>query len=156
MKATIKLAAAAAGAGIIVRQVSRSRVRPAADGTDAGPRNRWRAVTVSKQPGEIGALPAPLADLGDSIEVRITPAPGGKGTELAARLKDAPEPSMTARVTGQDPWEAVRLALRQSKQLLEVGEILRVEPQPEGHRTPSPAGKVLEAVSGRASGQGVL
>jgi hypothetical protein len=159
MKTITKLAAAAAGVGIAVRQVSRSRVRVPAHGADAEPRSRWRAVTVCKQPGEIapgGVLPRPLAELGDSVEVRITPAPGGKGTELAARLKDAGEPSAAARVTGRDPWQAVRSALRESKQLLEVGEILRVDPQPAGHRPPTPAGKVLEAVTARAGGQGVL
>jgi hypothetical protein len=105
-------------------------------------------VTVCKQPGEIapgGVLPRPLAELGDSVEVRITPAPGGKGTELAARPRDeAGSP------------EAVRSALRKSTQLLEVGEILRVDPQPAGHRPPTPAGKVLDAVTSRAGGQGVL
>jgi hypothetical protein len=141
MKTTTKLAAAAAGVGIVVRQVSRSRVRPAADGTDAEPRGRWRAVTVYKRPDEIGPLPQPLADLGDAVEVRMTPAPGGKGTELAVR--------------GGSPAE-VRSALRQSKQLLEVGEVLRVDPQPAGERAPTPAGKMLDAVVGRAGGQGVL
>jgi hypothetical protein len=162
MKTTTKLAAAAVGVGVIIREVSRgSRVRvgAAANGTDTESRSRWRAVTVYKPPGEIapdGVLPPPLAELGDSIEVRITPAPGGKGTELAARLKDAGEPSAAARLTGQDPWEAVRSALRRSKQLLEVGEVIRVEPQPTGHRTSTPAGKVIDAVAGRAGGQGVL
>jgi hypothetical protein len=148
MKTTTRLAAAAVGVGLVVRQVRRSRVRAPADDTGAEPRNRWRAVTVYKQPDEIapgGVLPQPLADLGDSVEVRITPAPGGKGTELAARPRDEAGSA-----------EAVRSALRKSKQLLEVGEILRVDPQPAGHRPPTPAGKVLDAVTSRAGGQGVL
>jgi hypothetical protein len=150
MKTTTRLAvaAAAAGVGLVVRQVGRSRVRAPADGTDAGPRNRWRAVTVYKRPDEIapaGVLPQPLAELGDSVEVRITPAAGGKGAELAARPRDEAGSA-----------EAVRSALRKSKQLLEVGEILQVDPRPAGHRTPTPAGKVVEAVTSRAGGQGVL
>ncbi len=162
MRSTIKVAAIAADAGIIIQQISRSRVRTPADGNGAEPRNRWRAVTVNKAPGEVtpdGNLPKPLADLGDSVEVRITPAADSKGTELAARLRQ-PEPSgagaVPARLSGQDPRQAVRAALRESKQLLEVGEILRVDPQPVGHRTPTPTGKLLEAATRRAGGEGAV
>jgi hypothetical protein len=162
MKVSVKAAAAMAAAGVIVQQVSRSRARVPADGGGAEPRNRWRAVTVNKPAGEIapnGDLPAPLADLGDAVEVRITPAADSKGTELAARLRH-PEPSgvgaAAARLRGDDPRQAVRSALRRSKQLLEVGEILRVDPQPAGDRTPTPTGKVLEAITKRAGAEGVL
>src|SRR3954463_3688925 len=51
---------------------------------------RWRAVTVLKEPREVGTAQAPppaLAAFADRIEVRITPAPGDKGTELAARFR---------------------------------------------------------------------
>lgn len=162
MRTTIKVAAIAAGAGIIIQQVSRSRVRAPADGNGVEPRNRWHAVTVNKAPGEVapdGNLPEPLADLGDSVEVRITPAADSKGTELAARLRE-PEPSgagaIPARLSGRDPRQAVRAALRESKQLLEVGEVLRVDPQPAGDRTPTPMGKLLETATRRAGGEGVL
>lgn len=157
MKMTTKLAAAAIGVGVIIRQVSRSRARPAA-GADAEPRSGWRVVTVNRAAGEIapdGVLPPPLAELGDAVDVRISPAAGGKGTELAARLRSG-EPPATARLSGQDPRLAVRSALRQSKQLLEVGEVLRVDPQPAGQRTPTPAGKMLDAITQRAGGEGVL
>lgn len=52
---------------------------------------RWRAVTVLRSPEQIGTgadLPAPLAALGDRVEVRVTPAPGDRGAELAARYRD--------------------------------------------------------------------
>ena len=84
MRTTVKVAAIAAGAGVIIQQISRSRVPSApADRTGAERRNRWLAVTVNKAPGEVapdGNLPEPLADLGDSVEVRITPAADAKGT----------------------------------------------------------------------------
>ncbi len=54
---------------------------------------RWRAVTVlcsTEQVGTGQALPAPLAAFGDRIDVRGTPAPGDKGTELAARFRGQP------------------------------------------------------------------
>jgi len=162
MRTTIKVAAIAAGAGVIIQQISRSRVRAPAGGSGAERRNRWLAVTVNKAPGEVapdGNLPEPLADLGDSVEVRITPAADDKGTELAARLRE-PEPSgagaVPARLSGQDPRQAVRAALRESKQLLEVGEVLRLDPQPAGDRTPTAMGKLLEAATRRAGGEGVV
>jgi hypothetical protein len=162
MRISVKAAAAMAAAGVIVYQVSRSRVRASADGAGAEPRSRWRAVTVNKPASDVapdGVLPAPLAKLGDAVEVRISPAADSKGTELAARLRDG-EPSglkgTIGRLTGEDPRQAVRSALRQSKQLLEVGEILRVDPQPAGERTPTPTGKLLEAITKRAGAEGVL
>jgi uncharacterized membrane protein len=161
MKVITKLAAAAAVASVVVRQVSRSRARPAADASRE-PRSRWRAVTVNKPASEVapdGVLPPPLAELGDAVEVRITAAPDGKGTELAARLRDG-EPSgathLAGRLAGRDPRQDVRSALRRSKQLLEVGEVLRVDPQPAGHRPPTPAGKALDAITQSAGDEGVL
>ena len=111
---------------------------------------RWRAVTVLRSPGEIGTgagLPAPLAALGDRVEVRVTPAPGDRGAELAARYRDLPS---------DDDLRALRSALREAKQLIEVGEVLRVDPAPHGVRTQTPQGAALEGVTARAGGEGVL
>jgi hypothetical protein len=104
-------------------------------------------VTVLCGPEELGDLPAPLAALGDRVEVRTTPAPADRGTELAARYRDRP----TA-----DDLEALRRALREAKQLVEVGEVLRVDPVPHGTRKPTPQGALLEGVTERAPGEGVL
>lgn len=93
--------------------------------------DRWHAVTINRSPDEImpgGNLPGPLADLADQIEVQVRPAPGDKGTELAARVK-GPVPAgvaeLAARATGRDPRHPLRRALRQTKMLLETGEILQ-------------------------------
>jgi hypothetical protein len=103
---------------------------------------------VFREPSEINTaeLPAPLAEFGDRIEVRVRPAPGGKGTELAARLRDRPS-SGTAlgRLNGSDPQADLRSALRRAKQLIEVGEVLAVDPAPHGKRTATPGGVLLEA-----------
>ncbi|HEY0717101.1 MAG TPA: hypothetical protein VGD68_05755 [Streptosporangiaceae bacterium] len=164
MKTSIKLAAAGAGLAVLVRAVGRSRARPfaAGHGDETEPSNRWRAVTVNQPQEQIapdGALPPPLADLGDVIEVRISKAAGGKGTELAARLRD-PEPSgaagLAGRLAGDDPGQAVRSALRESKQLIEAGEILRVEPQPTGRRASTPGSWLIGTVTRRAGSEGVL
>jgi len=111
---------------------------------------RWRVVTVRCSPERIGTgadLPAPLAALGDRIAVRITPAPGDKGTELAARHRE--------RVSDEEIGR-LRTALREAKQLIEVGEVTRVDPAPHGVRKPTPQGAVLEGATARAGEEGVL
>jgi hypothetical protein len=105
-------------------------------------------VTVFREPSDVdaAALPAPLADFGDRIEVRVRPAPGGKGTELSVRLRDRPSSGTAAgRLTGSDPQADLRSALRRAKQLIEVGEVLAVDPTPHGKRTATPGGAFLEA-----------
>ena len=111
---------------------------------------RWRAVTVLCSPEQVGTgtdLPAPLAALGDRLELRITPAPGDRGTELAARYRDRPS---------DDDLGRLRAALREAKQLIETGEVLRVEPQPHGHRRRTPPGAVVEGMAAQAPTEGAL
>ena len=110
---------------------------------------RWRAVTVLRAPSDVDPahLPAPLAALGSLVEVRVTPAPGDKGTELAARYRATPSEEEVGRL---------RAALRASKQLLETGEVLRMDPRPHGHRAPTPAGRLLDGAVARAKKEGVL
>ncbi len=140
---------AARAGGTVVRQVRSvlhsSSDRPAQPGaTTAG----WLSVTVLRDLADLeGApLPAPLAALGDDIDVRLRPAPAGKGTELSARLRDRTSSSSKAnRLTGNDPQAHLRSALREAKQLLEVGEVLAVDPAPHGRRNPTPGGMLLEA-----------
>lgn len=110
---------------------------------------RWHAVTVLRGPEEVdtGRPSAPLADLGERVEVRVRPAPGNRGVELAARLRS---------VAGDDDIGQLRAALREAKQILEVGEVLRVEPQPHGNRRPTPQGRLLEGAVERSPREGVL
>ena len=140
---------AARGAGNLARQV-RSVLNPSA-GHPAGAgeaASGWLAVTVLGEPPDVdaGELPAPLAELGDRIEVRLRPAPDGKGTELAARRRDRqPSGTTPSRLSGRDPQADLRSALRRAKQLIEVGEVLAVDPAPHGKRTATPGGVLLEA-----------
>lgn len=152
--------AVGAGAAILVQQIQR-RVT-GSTGEAAESRSRWRAVTINRSPGEVmpdDRIPAPLAGLGDLVEVEVREAPGGKGSELRARLR-SPEPrgaaSAAARLSGDDPRQRVRAALREAKQLIEVGEVLRVDPTPHGRRSATPLGAVVEAATRRAGGEGVL
>lgn len=149
-------------AGQLVHQLQRTLGSQGTHAGDPEPRSRWRSVTINKSPQEVmpdGRVPEPLAALGDRIEVQARKAPGDRGTELAARLRQ-PEPrgagSIGARVSGDDPRQQVRAALRQAKQLIEVGEVLRVDPAPHGMRTETPTGKLVELATRRAGGEGVL
>lgn len=128
------VAAAVVGGGVAARQALSARRSTAGRGGGGAARGnelRWHVLTVNRPREEVapdGRLPAPLAELGDTVEVRLNPAPGGRGTEVAVRLRDG-EPSgvrsVTTRLTGDDPRWAVRRALRDTRQLLETGEVLR-------------------------------
>jgi len=116
--------------------------------------SRWHSVTVDLSPDEIapdGAYPQPLADLGDVVDIRMTPASGSWGTELSAR----PKPGLSGTSAG-DLRQDVRRALRQSKMLLEAGEILRDEPMPHGKRPSTPTGRLVDEWEKRAQGGGYL
>jgi hypothetical protein len=139
---------AARASGTVVRQV-RSVLHPASDRpAEPGPTTSgWLAVTVLRDPADLdGAqLPAPLAELGDDIEVRLRPASQDRGTELAVRLrKPGSGGGKHSRLTGSDPQAELRSALREAKQLIEVGEVLAVDPAPHGRRTATPGGMLLE------------
>lgn len=125
------------------------------------PSTRWRVVTVSRPPDVAapdGHPPAPFASFGEFIQVRVTEAPGGRGTELAARLRPGESGTVdaVARLVGQDPLQLVRKLLREAKQLAEVGEVLRLNPKPEGTRHATPGGALIDLASRRSGGEGVL
>ena len=139
---------AARAGGTVVRQI-RSVLDPAgvSAGGMAAPASGWLVVTVYREPSDVDTaqLPAPLAEYGDRIEVRVRAAAGDKGTELGARLRDQPSGSTLGRLSGSDPQADLRSALRRAKQLIEVGEVLAVDPAPHGKRTATPGGVLLEA-----------
>ena len=66
------------------------------------------------------------------------------------------EPSAFDEFDRDDDLRALRSALREAKQLIEVGEVLRVDPAPHGTRKATPQGAVLEGATVRAGGEGVL
>lgn len=128
-------------------------------GGPAGRPPRWHAVTVNRPEKEVAPddrLPAPLAELGDAVEVRLRPAPGNRGTEVAARLHTELTGlrALPARLGGTDSRQALRAALRDAKQVVETGEVLRPDHPPTTRRTV--AGKPLALVVRRARGEGRL
>jgi hypothetical protein len=150
---------AACATAAVKRRVSSVLASPTEKpGGDIPPASGWLVVTVLREPFDVetGDLPRPLAELGDRIEVRVRPAPGSKGTELAARLRDrASSGGVADRLGGADPQSDLRSALRRAKQLLEVGEVLAVDPTPHGDRKATPGGALLEAWTKRAPKGGV-
>jgi hypothetical protein len=125
------------------------------------PQDRWLVLTVNRRQQEIAphnTWPEPLAELGDAVEIELRQAPAGKGTEIAVRLRDPQSASsgVAARVAGTSSLQEIRSALRKTKQILEVGEVLKVDPQPHGRRTPTPGGLLMETAAKRAGAEGVL
>jgi hypothetical protein len=105
--------------------------RPTDAGTDPRP-GRWQVVTVAGRPEDVlplGRWPEPLRRLDGAVELYARPAPGGRGTELAARPLGADRgfPGMAAHLLGEDPGRLIRRALREAKQLAETGEVLRAD-----------------------------
>jgi type II secretory pathway pseudopilin PulG len=109
---------------------------------------RWHAVTVNR-PAEVvapgGQLPGPLAELGETIEVRLVPAPGDRGTEVHARLAGGGD---------KQRLRQLRTALRDAKQLVETGEILSPDKPATTKRTL--LSRPLEYATAHGKGDGLL
>jgi hypothetical protein len=130
------VAAAVAAGAAAARRFSGRRSGVWAIGPGREPRRRWHTVTVYCPQDRVapgGRLPEPLARLGNAIEVRTRPAPGGRGTELAVRPREAGAPARMAAKAHDG--RAVRAALREAKQLLETGEVLRPDRPPTSRST---------------------
>lgn len=149
VKQAVVVGAVGVAAGLVARTVVRERRESAGDGRHP---EGWKAVTILGDPElfDDGGYPAPLERLRGAVEVRIAPAPGDKGFEVHARLRDG------AEVDGDDPDQALRTALRDAKQIVETGEVLKAKPRPHGHRSVSLLGAVVDKAEDDAKGEGVL
>jgi hypothetical protein len=145
MNTALRRTAVVAGVGAGVIAVRRITTRQLGNGTTRQDRDRWHTLTINRPPEEIapeGRLSGPLAALGDGVEVRVRPAPGDRGTEVAAR------------VTGNVSVQQLREALRETRQLAETGEVLNPSKPPTTRRTLT--GRPLEMATRRARGEGRL
>jgi hypothetical protein len=117
-----------------LRATQRARRRPISFG-------RWHVVTVFRPLDEVAvSLPDRLAAPG--VEVELRPAPGDRGTEIHARAVDG-------AVSDAD----LRRDLRESRSLLEVGEVLR----PGGPTTePTVLNRALRAATRHGREEGLL
>lgn len=148
------LVLAGAGAGAVALR----RAMSARSGTRRD--DRWLVVTIDRAPTDVlahGRPPEPLDEFGDDLEVTVRPAPGDRGTELAARLRDraSGSSSLPSRLAGRDPRQEVRRALREAKSLLETGEVMLPDTPPTA-REDGVGGKVVGLATRRAGGEGVL
>ncbi|MCD0445053.1 hypothetical protein LO763_15660 [Glycomyces sp. A-F 0318] len=135
----------------VERRIAARGTRPASD-----PAERWLAVTVNAAPETVAADPQVrrLQDV-PGLKVRLTPAPGGRSTEIAARFTGdalAGRTGPLSRIAGRDPRQPVRRALRNTKSMLETGEVLRTEPT----RPRTPGGRFMAALARRSGGEGRL
>lgn len=117
--------AVAVAAGVVAVRRARAGARrgrwPARPRRQPAP--RWHTVTVNRTQEQVapqGRLPDPLARLAGAVEVRLRPAPADRGTEVAAR---------------RDGGGALRRALRETRQLVETGEVLRAHEPATARRT---------------------
>jgi hypothetical protein len=143
MERTAKLlvltaAVTATTTGVLAARRTRSSIS-----SDKKPRRH--AITVYRPLSEIdrdGRLPSPLTELGDGIDLEFRPAPGDRGTEIYARSKGAVSKG------------AVRRALRDTRALLEAGDVLL----PDGPPTTEPTllNKPLRTVTQRGREEGLL
>jgi hypothetical protein len=153
VKSAVAVGAVGVAAGLVARSLVRDR------GTSEGDRQHpegWKAVTVLGDADEFadGGYPHPLARIAGALEVRIDPAPGDKGFEVHARVRD--DADVAAVFGDADPDQALRTALRDAKQVFETGEVLRAKPRPHGDRPTTLFGAVVDKAEDDAKGEGVL
>ncbi|MCD0486060.1 SRPBCC family protein [Streptacidiphilus sp. ASG 303] len=97
----------------------------------------WDAETTQDVPGRLIAWRSvDGADIDNSGEVRFTPAPGDRGTEIRVTLRyDLPGGALgaaAARYFGEEPHQQLDDDLRRFKQIVETGEVVRSEGAPGG------------------------
>ncbi len=97
----------------------------------------WDAEIVDEQADRrLAWRSLPGARVANEGAVTVSPAPGGRGTELRVALSYQPPGGRVgarlARLLGQEPDQQVRDALRRTKQLLECGEVVRPDERVAG------------------------
>lgn len=101
----------------------------------------WEAEIEAQEPNRLIAWRA-LAGTAVPNQGRIsfTPAPGGRGTEVRVQLGYRPPAGVLgvvlARLAGEEPSQQVRDAVRRLKQVLECGQVIRVDERVSG-RSPA-------------------
>ncbi|BBH70143.1 hypothetical protein ACTI_68280 [Actinoplanes sp. OR16] len=92
-----------------------------------GQARRRHVVTVFRPLSDLESeqLPGSLREIAADVEITLRAAPGGRGTEIAVRIPEG------SKATGGD----VRRALRETRSLLEAGDVLLPSGPPTTTRT---------------------
>jgi uncharacterized membrane protein len=117
--------------------------------TVAGLKVEWDAEITEDQPGKrISWRSLPDAAIDQSGTVEFRTAPRNRGTEVSVAIRYTPPAGKLgvalASVLGEEPGQLTDHALRQLKQLLELGEIVRSDTSI--HKGPHPARPSGDAV----------
>lgn len=100
----------------------------------AGRKVEWDAEIVEDVPGEHIAwhTVGQQDDIAHNGSVSFRTAPGGRGTEVHVRLSYDPHGgkigAMIAKMFGAEPGQQIADDLRRFKQVLEIGDVVRLEP----------------------------
>jgi len=101
-----------------------------------GTRPEWDAEIYNEKPNELIAWRSLDGTVTNAGSVHFEPAPGERGTQVKVVLNyNAPGgkiSALIAKLFGQEPGQMIEEDLRRLKQILETGEIARVEGQPSG------------------------
>jgi uncharacterized membrane protein len=120
----------------------------------AGTQLTWISEITEDLPDELLTWRSlPGGDIENRGGVRFLPAPAGRGTEVILEVHYTPPAGAigwaAAKVLGVDPADQAREDLRTLRQLLETGEIPRVDPNVRGGHP-----RVSESVVAAALGEG--
>jgi uncharacterized membrane protein len=106
----------------------------------------FHAEVVTDDPPRLVAWRATDSPVPHEGRVELRAAPGDRGTEVRVRLTYRPPAGdigvALARLTGDEPDQLLRDALRRIKQVLEAGEVVVVDAPPSGR------GSLQERVTG--------
>jgi uncharacterized membrane protein len=99
----------------------------------AGTRPEWDAEIYNEKPNELIAWRSLDGTVTNAGSVHFEPAPGARGTQVKVVLNyNAPGgkvSALLAKLFGQEPGQMIEGDLRRLKQILETGEVARVEGQ---------------------------
>lgn len=101
----------------------------------------WDAEIINDEPGRVIAWRSLAgADIDHAGSVRFAEAPMGRGTEVRVTLEyHAPAGVVgqtLAKLFGEEPGQQITEDLRRFKQMMEAGELARIEGRPSGRMLP--------------------